>query len=835
MILLALTTAVAWAAPASWTPFARGEGTGWVAHFDPATGRATRAWGPGIDVGPAASSANVIASLDAFLARNRTLTGVRVEDLRVRSASYVARTGTWYVDYDQFASGVPVWGGGVTFRIRGGKIVMFGVATYPDARIGHTASRAEVIVPERTGATMRYRTARITLTETANPPARRTRLIATDDGAVLHETDAVRWLDGVLSATHDVRVIDGGSTTSVLPDIAISAESGAIATTGADGSFSLADDDIWTARLEGSFFRVTNDAGAEGALAIDGSAPTFTTAAATQAEIDSYVYLTQVREWGLRFAPDLEMLDEQMRSKVNVSVTCAAYWDGAVNFGSAGEGCNNPGQIADVNYHEWGHAFHEASVRSGIVDVVLGEGVGDAVAALQTLSPEIAPTFYEDGRPLRDISALRIYPEDLGNGLYLDSLIFSGAVWDLLGALQLAYGEDPTEKGAAWAIVSQLLADAIVGGPTMTTAYDEFALADDDDGDLSNGTPHLCAIVDAFGAHGLGPQMDPFPAMLDHVPLENQAADVPISVSAAVRSLAPGCLSIDASAVSLIWSVDGVTWETLPLRLAEGSATGTLPAFSAGNVVQYAIVAIAADGAEARLPATGSYSFYVGDLWPLWCENFGESDGGFTHEALSGNGKSADDWNFGTPTGKHGDPIGAYTGASIWGNDVTLDGTYPYGAVNRLHAPPVGVGAAGPLILQYRRWLTVDDGGGDFASVYANDLPVWASATEPSDDQAWVLHTLRIDPTTSPLRLDWELSSDAADSAGGWNIDDVCVSATVDPNADSGTPDTAGEDPSDSTKRAGGSGPDAQCGCGGSGGGAFVLFVALYPRRRRLQ
>ena len=33
--------------------------------------------------------------------------------------------------------------------------------------------------------------------------------------------------------------------------------------------------------------------------------------------------------------------------------------------------------------------------------------------------------------------------------------------------------------------------------------YPESLLVDDDDGDLSNGTPNLCLINEVFGAHGL--------------------------------------------------------------------------------------------------------------------------------------------------------------------------------------------------------------------------------------------------------------------------------------------------------------------------------------------
>lgn len=833
-MLLPLAIAAALAAPGSWSTFARGEGMGWRARFHPVTGTATRAWGPPIALGP-----NVPAALAAFVERNPELFGG--VELRPRSARYLARTDTWYVDYQQWLAGVPVWGSAATFRVRGQVLVMLGAEVFPGARPDGPVDPAGVIVAVPEGSGFRYRPARVVRSTTTTPPGRWTRLLAVDDGTELHAENAVRFLDGTLWGTHDVRTVDSGFATSPLPFATLEGSAGGVANALADGTFSVSDTETWTAVLESDYVRVTNEAGDEGGLVLDSSAPTFTDAVATQAEIDSYVFLHQVRDWGAQFAPGLAFLDDQVRSKVNVSVTCFAFWDGAVNLGIEGDGCNNAGRIADSNYHEWGHGLHEASVLSGSVDSTIGEGFSDLVAAMQTLDPNIAPNFYDDGRPTRDLTVLRVYPADIRNNIYQDGLIYSGAAWDLLLALQALYGESPTEKGTAWAVSSQLLVDAIAGGPSLTTMYDEYALADDDDADLSNGTPHLCLIVDAFGAHGLGPAMDPFPATIDHLPLENQPAGTPVPVLATVESLAPGCLSIDVASVSVTWTVDGSEPQTSPLALVDGVATGELPAFAAGSVVEYSLEATAADGLTHRLPAVGTHSFYVGNLYTPWCEDFSAGEGGFEHDALSGAGAAADDWAFGPPLGMSGDPVGAYSGESAWGNDFDLDGAYPYDVVNRLYAPPLDVTPGDPVVVQFRRWLTLDENLGDAATVYANEEPVWTSR-EQSDD-GWVLHTLLLQPTTSPLELSWELSADALDSAGGWTVDDVCVYATRAPVVDTGdtgdtgevvdTADSAGDSDSDGdTAKPGDPQPDEPCGCEGAGLLPVLAFLGWRRRAR---
>ena len=92
------------------------------------TGTPRRIWGPGIAM-DTASEGTVLRDLDAFLARHGDLHGQA--DLKPRSANYVARMDTWFVDYDVMVEGIPVWRGGVTARIKHGNLIMLGLETYP--------------------------------------------------------------------------------------------------------------------------------------------------------------------------------------------------------------------------------------------------------------------------------------------------------------------------------------------------------------------------------------------------------------------------------------------------------------------------------------------------------------------------------------------------------------------------------------------------------------------------------------------------------------------------------------------------------------------------------
>src|SRR5690606_14052988 len=108
--------------------------------------------------------------------------------------------------------------------------------------------------------------------------------------------------------------------------------------------------------------------GADGSATWPGGDHTWTTTNATQAEIDTYVFLHEIQDWGLRVDPSNPMGSRFLRSTVNIDATCNAYFDGSVNFFRAGRGCNNTGRIADVNYHEWGHGFHYFGIAPEIRD-----------------------------------------------------------------------------------------------------------------------------------------------------------------------------------------------------------------------------------------------------------------------------------------------------------------------------------------------------------------------------------------------------------------------------------------------------------------------------------
>ena len=854
----------------AWQKFLHSEGVGWEARFDQATDRPHRAWGPGIDLGPTDSPEQVEAGIRAFLERHPDLAGVKDEDLVLTGVGFIDRSSTWYVEFEQRVGKwqVPIYRSHVTARIRHGKLVLFGLDTYPGASTvpadiaPETAVQVAVDMGPEPFATHAIESVSLVLLPEEGPQGITTRLCyevrtrtADPVGIWVAHVDAlkadlvnvyneVRYATGNVQGVHDARTVNGDKATSPLPLARISS--------GNDHSFSDASG-AWSLDVEepvlslnGEYIRVLNGDGDQGSAALPDGDFIWNSEDATNvtlAEIDTFVFLHQVRDWGLEFAPEVRLLNEKLRSYVNLEGSCNAYYDGDVNFFQRGDGCNNTGRIADVNFHEWGHGFHQYSLITGEWDGSVSEGIGDVIAFLQTGDPIIAPYFGTNGWGIRNVAEDRAYPQDWVGQVHTDGLIFAGAVWDLWGLLAEEMDVEPARD-----LVSQLFVDAIKAGPTVPDTYDEFVVADDDDGDLSNGTPHQCTILEAFQRHGLGPAGSSGLIHLQHDPVLNHAADEAIFVEAGFSSMAQQCADFTSLEGRIRYSVDGGnTWATEDLDSSDlDRVSGQLGDIPYGTVVHY-YLEVETDAGDIRTEPAGAtinpHSFFVGDLVPVHCEDFEDGMGaGYTHELVEGSDEEgADDWQLGDPRGEGGDPDFAWSGDHIWGNDLgwgIYNGEYKNDKRNRLLSAPIDVsGTEGQLVLQFRRWLTVEDGVYDRATVHVDGEEVWSNHStvrelgdEHHVDRTWALHTLLIQDADADgeVTLSWEMNSDQGLTFGGWNIDDVCVYEVLP------APVQPGDLPPGTTKLIGAGG----CACSSNSGSApfalaWLLGAVGLVRRRR--
>ncbi len=505
-------------------------------------------------------------------------------------------------------------------------------------------------------------------------------------------------------------------------------------------------------------------------------------------QITTFVHPQRVKDYANTFA-NLAWLEGTLNVTVNIDDACNAFYNGqSINFFRSGSQCANTGRIADVVYHEFGHGLHDNAIIQfiGNFDGALSEGVSDYLSATITNDPGMGRGFFYTNAPLRHLNDRdRVWPQDIGES-HQTGIIYGGAMWDLRDLLITSMGE---QAGVSHA--DDLWYQALQRSSDIPASYVETLAADDDDGDLSNGTPNQCLIDDAFARHGLADPTN-VASPIGRPNREDFRVTLPIDQAG---NVCPGTGVQDAELVWRLREDSAVGGQVAFTSVAVGLES-LIPTQSAGEVVQYQVRVTLENGEVVSFPNNAAdpyYEFYVGEVVNLYCTDF-ESDPdaeGWSHELLQGEDQEgADDWQWGAPVGVQGsgDPSSAYSGERVYGNDLgggNYNGQYQPNKVNVLHAPPVDVMAFSQVRLQYRRWLNVEDAQFDEATIESNGQEVWSNLdTGPMgdthhEDREWRFHDVDLSGTINngQVQVDFKLSSDGGLNMGGWTIDDFCIVA----------------------------------------------------------
>ena len=221
-----------------------------------------------------------------------------------------------------------------------------------------------------------------------------------------------------------------------------------------------------------------------------------------------YFHVNNIHDFMKTFFPAFTGLDFPLPTRIDLTTgTCNAYYTGAdINFFAAANGCNCFSQVADIVYHEYAHGIndmfyqaHGGSFQNG----AMGEGYADTWALSLTKSPILgignSSSSATDYIRRYDVGR-KVFPQNLIGEVHADGEIIAGAWYDL--SLNLN----------SWQLMTDLFSKTffdIITGPDGSEGqvYSDILLAalqeDDDDADLSNGTPNDNAIIDAFALHGI--------------------------------------------------------------------------------------------------------------------------------------------------------------------------------------------------------------------------------------------------------------------------------------------------------------------------------------------
>lgn len=793
----------------------------WSAAWDTATGVPVRIWGSGIAAPGAMAHADVAEQVARqFLADNLALLapGAQLSDFVLVSNVYDGNIRA--IGFHQLSGGIRVLGGQISFEFKHDRLFVIGSEALPDVAVpaatrmsrSRIAARAQALrdivgLPRATASAPGDEVILPLVADDGVIGYRLVRPLTVDGGAdgkyegyvdvATGQVVAVRQLNLYAVGTVAFRGVDrypGRGYTSYNAPRAHVMVNGVGQTTSVTGGISWSPDgrvSVGTSP-DGDLVTVVNKAAmgvmATASLAIDPGGTAVWDASAVKeddAQVNTYINVNIAKEWvRAHVDPQMPTLDDQIIANVNIAQDCNAYFDGTnVNFFHATSQCENTGEIQDVVFHEYGHRVHTAEIIDGVgaFDGAMSEGAADFLAATITNDSGMGRGFFFNDTPLRELDPPDhewLWPQDIQE-IHHTGMIFGGTWWDLRKALIAQYGPD---EGSA--LTETLWVGALRRAVDIPSSLIEALATDDDDGDLSNGTPHECLIRDAFGRHGLR------------------------TVSGRVE--APGLLETNALAVGIVIDVTGLSQRcggdaVAGARVEWKPAFGGVPAPGATDAqpagenrffvelpvapqesVRYRVDVKFQDGSSFVLAdnrADPYYTLYQGHTVKLYCTDF-ETDP-FSEGWKAGVDDGANPWDWGAPGGGATDPHVAYSGSRIVGQ--VLGGDYAPKSHSWLETPEIDVGRYSDVRLQYRRWLGVEDSHFDQAQILANGTRAWINYTDNMGDSSatqhvdkeWRFHDVPLSPYFfgHKLKVRWDLQSDGGLEFGGWQLDDVCIVA----------------------------------------------------------
>ncbi|HEX5718783.1 MAG TPA: endopeptidase [Thermoanaerobaculia bacterium] len=284
----------------------------------------------------------------------------------------------------------------------------------------------------------------------------------------------------------------------------------------------------------------------------------------TSSSRSAFYEVNKLAEQARGWLPSNLWLQNRLTTNVNLNNTCNAFYTslgGTINFYRSGGGCRNTGEIAGVFDHEWGHALDDNDTAGSLSNS--SEGYADIVAIYRLQTSCLGHGFFwtlnkgcgntADGTGFNqneaqtgaahcdlDCSGVRDadwdkhadHTPDTALGFVCNSCLASSgpcgrqvhcaaapsrqAAWDLV-ARDLRGAPFNYDSNTAFMVGNKVFyqgsgniglwhsctCGSSSSGCGATNAYIQWITADDDNGNLNDGTPHMTAIFNAFDRHGI--------------------------------------------------------------------------------------------------------------------------------------------------------------------------------------------------------------------------------------------------------------------------------------------------------------------------------------------
>jgi hypothetical protein len=460
--------------------------------------------------------------------------------------------------------------------------------------------------------------------------------------------------------------------------------------------------------------------------------------AANNKELSAYKSVNRIHDHCKYWMPTFNGMDFQLPTNIDLtSGDCNAFYDGvSINFYALANGCNASSLVSDVVFHEYGHGINDnyyQSQNSFFINGAMGEGYADYWAISCSNNPVLGVGFYVDNQdPIRRYDTERkVYPIDLIGEVHADGEIIMGAWWDT----HLLMGSD-------WAVTMPIFLGAYAGlqaeaadgneGEAYTDVLLDALLADDNDGDITNGTPHGNEIIQGFYLHGITLIS---PALLSHTPANFADPVVPVTLTADLELFFPYTQYL--SDVNCHYQVNDGLWETVAMTDVSGSYESTFDGFAPGTILKYYFTANDINGSVGTVNPVGAHQtsfptlphillIGVNEVGRHDCDN--NEDWGTWQTGVPGDNATTGIWLLEIPipsvtvdvapgtvvqTGDQVTPAGEYclftgngsVGGGIGENDVD-------GGKTTLQTTTIDLSSFTNPIISYYRWYTNSPPGG---------------------------------------------------------------------------------------------------------------------------
>jgi len=599
---------------------------GWYVSFDELSGMPHRATGKPVPT----NAGNPVDAANAFMRDQLSAFNLPVQDLKFQTENF---SGKYHnVFYTQKYQGLDILNSRIFIKMMPDmKVSTFGldifsisglstVAAIPETMIGSYATKDFTVQVDKVSpAVMKilplpingayefrlvYELTVSTLDEN-NIPGMYYSLLDANTGELLYRQNRVRHSQPL---TSDVNVIGSVSLYSpyqpnvILPLKNLKVNNGVtIVYTDSSGMINLPGTSpvTGTFTLAGKWSRIFTDGGSVSPSSVStfnsGTGTISFDSLTTVSHVSGYYHVNVVHDFMKRYFPIFTSMDNPLETQIDLSSgSCNAFYSGnSINFFSTGGGCNSMAQIGDIVYHEYGHGINDKFYQwqgSSWDNGGMGEGYADVWGLSISQNPVLGNGYRTSGSNtyIRRYDALRkVYPQNLTGEVHDDGEIIAGAWYDV------------SVNIGSWADMTALFASTyydLVTGPDGSEGqvYTDILISalnhDDNDGDLSNGTPHDQAIIAAFELHGI--------TLLNSVNIVHQEL-----ITAA--KLSP--ITIDANmSVQYPWYPITVKlnyrtspldpWTTIPMSGSSGNFTTVIPGQPSGTLIAYYIEAFDISG-----------------------------------------------------------------------------------------------------------------------------------------------------------------------------------------------------------------------------------------------